>query len=92
MTRFSAFVLAFAASLTLATAPVLAQTAPMSGDMKGTNMAKPAKKAAKPMKSGMKKGEMKTAMSSKRTCMDYAYGSQDEKDCEAGKIKPPTNR
>ncbi len=90
----SAFV--FAAALAFAALPALAQnaspppaSAPMAappaasapgGDMKGMKMAKPAKKS----------GGMKTAMAkTKMTCMDYAWGSQDEKDCEAGSKKPP---
>jgi hypothetical protein len=38
----------------------------------------------KAMKKSVKKG------SAQRTCDDYAYQSQDAKDCAAGKIKPPS--
>ena len=97
--RLGSSALVFAAVLAFAALPALAQnanpppaSAPMaappaassapSGDMKGIKMAKPAK--------AKKSGGMKTAMAkSKMSCMDYAWGSQDEKDCEAGTKKPP---
>jgi hypothetical protein len=99
MTKLGSSAFVFAAALAFAALPALAQTsspppasAPMaappaassapSGDMKGMKMEKPAK--------AKKSGGMKTAMAkSKMTCMDYAWGSQDEKDCEAGTKKPP---
>jgi hypothetical protein len=74
--------LATIACIALLTGPAMAQSSPsggMSGDMKGMAM---------PKKAPMHKTAMKMA-STKRTCMDYAWQSQQEKDCEAGKIKPP---
>jgi hypothetical protein len=70
--------LAALACVALLSAPAMAQSS-TSGQMPG--MAMPAKtaKAKKPMKTA----------AVKLTCMDYAWQSQDEKDCEAGKIKPP---
>ena len=85
MKTLGSVLLAAAAAIALAATPALAQNAPMKdapmkgGDMKGM----PMKSSAMPMKSAK---PMKMAL----TCMDYAYQSQDEKDCEAGKIKPPS--
>lgn len=66
-------------------APVLAQGTPG-----GDNMA-PAKTVHAPKAHAKKPMKMKMAKAGKttRTCMDYAWQSQDLKDCEAGKIKPP---
>jgi hypothetical protein len=49
---------------------------------------------AKPMaKAKPKAKKMASKMASmKLTCGDYAWQSQDQKDCEAGKIKPPNWR
>ncbi|HUB96017.1 MAG TPA: hypothetical protein VL993_08875 [Stellaceae bacterium] len=57
-------------------APPTAKSMPMG------NMPMPKKSAKKPMH--MSK--------TKLTCMDYAYGSQEAADCQAGKIKPPNWR
>ncbi len=87
MKKLSSFAMAMVAAVALMATPVLAQNAPPAaakGDMHGMKMAKPAKK-------GMAKhASTKTAM--KRSCMDYAWQSQDQKDCEAGTKKPPTRR
>ena len=107
MKKLGAFALAVAAVALLAM-PVLAQDAPsgdmqgrpsgdmqgkpsggmqgkpssdMHGDMHGMKMAKPAKKMG-----------MKTASAGKRSCSDYAWQSQDQKDCESGKKMPPMGR
>ena len=97
MKKLSSFAMVMIATVALMATPVLAQNAPPSGmqnmpsggmqggdKMHGTKMAKPAKK-------GMAKhASTKTAM--KHSCMDYAWQSQDQKDCEAGTKKPPTGR
>jgi hypothetical protein len=89
MKKLGSFALAAGAALALLAAPVLAQNAPsgmqggmqggMPGGMQGMKAATPAKKG------------MKTA-AGKHTCMDYAWQSQDQKDCEAGKMMPPKGR
>ena len=71
-----------AACLGLLAAPAMAQNAPAGGTMKGMKMSEAPKKPMKMAKAGKKA----------RTCMDYAWQSQEEKDCEAGKIKPPSWR
>jgi hypothetical protein len=93
MTRLGSFVLAAAASLALLAAPAMAQNSSMGnmGGDKGMTMPKGKTMAKKSMaKKSMGKTTMK--MASKRTCMDYAWMSQDQKSCEAGKIKPPNWR
>jgi hypothetical protein len=84
MKRQASLVVIAAACAALLAGPALAQTASGGGAMKDMKTSS----APKKMKS------MKTAKAGmmKRTCMDYAWGSQDSKDCEAGKIKPPTRR
>jgi hypothetical protein len=86
MKRPTSLALSMVAALALAVSPALAQNAPSGGaqgggTMQGMEMAKPAKK-------GMKPAGMKTAM--KHSCMDYAWQSQDQKDCEAGTKPPPS--
>lgn len=63
------------------------------------NAAPPSPAAAAPpaaahgaMKMPAAKRPAKKVKVAKLTCMDYAWQSQDEKDCEAGKIKPPNWR
>ena len=62
--------------------PALAQSSTGGGNMAGMKMSHAPKKRMKMAKAG----------GMKLTCMDYAWQSQDEKDCEAGKIKPPNWR
>jgi uncharacterized protein involved in copper resistance len=97
MNKLGSFTIALAAAVALAITPALAQNAPMGSmqdkssgdmkDMKGMKSAKP-DHAKTPMKhAAMKHGTMKTSM--KHSCMDYAWQSQDQKDCDAGSKKPP---
>jgi Cu/Ag efflux protein CusF len=95
MTKLGSFTIAMAAALALAVTPALAQNAPMggmqdksSGDMQGMKSVKP-DHAKMPMKhASMKHASMKH-VSMKHSCMDYAWQSQDQKDCDAGSKKPP---
>ncbi|HZT52650.1 MAG TPA: hypothetical protein VFA22_11975 [Stellaceae bacterium] len=83
MKQHASLVVIAAACAALLAAPALAQNA--GGDhMKGMNMSSQSH-AKKSMK-------MARARGMKLTCMDYAWQSQDQKDCEAGKIKPPSWR
>jgi len=81
----SLFVMAAACAALLA-GPALAQ----SGSMKDMNMGGTKSMSSAPKKAKMMKTAKAGAM--KHSCMDYAWQSQDQKDCEAGKIKPPTWR
>ena len=92
MQKLSSLAMAMTAAVVLMATPALAQNAPpaaappaatQGGDMQGMKMAKPAKKHMAKHAS-MKGGKL--------TCMDYAWQSQDEKDCEAGSKKPPMGR
>jgi uncharacterized protein (DUF305 family) len=85
MKRQTSYVVIAAVCAALFAGPALAQ----SGDMKDMKM-----DSGKSMAAPKKAKSMKTAKAGmmKRSCMDYAWESQDAKDCEAGKIKPPTWR
>jgi hypothetical protein len=72
--------------VTLLGSPALAQSS--SGGTMG-NMSSPNMKSMK-AKPPAKKGGAK--MTAKLSCMDYAWESQDQKDCTAGKKAPPTGR
>jgi hypothetical protein len=55
---------------------------PASGDMHGMKMSSDQKKP-------MRAKHHHHATMARMSCTDYAWQSQDQKDCEAGKIKPP---
>ncbi|HUZ72934.1 MAG TPA: hypothetical protein VMU87_08105 [Stellaceae bacterium] len=89
MKKQASFAVVLAACAALFAVPALAQG--MSG---GGNM-KPMRATHAPMKmSHARKRPMKTARAGrmKRSCMDYAWQSQDMKDCQGGKMKPPNWR
>jgi hypothetical protein len=71
---------AAAACVGLLAGPAMAQST--AAPPMAKSMPMPKKAAKKPMH--MAKGKL--------TCMDYAYQSQDQADCTAGKIKPPNWR
>lgn len=81
MRKHTSLVVIAAACAALLAGPALAQSG-SSSDMKGMKMSSAPKK---PMKMA-KAGKMK------HSCMDYAWQSQDQKDCEAGTKKPPNWR
>jgi hypothetical protein len=83
MRQQATFVVIAAAAAALLAGPAFAQ---QGGSMKTMPM--------KEMKSSSAPKKMKTMRTAKmkRSCMDYAWGSQDAKDCEAGKMKPPNWR
>ena len=94
MTKLQSLLLAAVAMVALAVTPVFAQNTPMSSAP--APMASPA-----PMQPGMKMPMAKAKPKAKKPmkmakeklgCGDYAWQSQDQKDCEAGKIKPPNWR
>jgi len=96
MKKQATFVVIAAAAAALFAGPALAQT---QGGMKDMPMKEKTTKSMpmKSMKTSAAPKKMKTmktakAGTMKRSCMDYAWGSQDSKDCEAGKMKPPTWR
>ena len=80
MKKLSALMVA-AACVALLAGPALAQSS--SGGTMGNMPMKDMK--AKP--AAKKSGGMK--MATKHSCMDYAWESQDQKDCTAGKKAPP---
>lgn len=87
MKRQASLAVIAAACAALLAGPALAQMPSGGGGMQGTKMQSSGghmtlKKAMRSARAG--------AM--KHTCMDYAWESQDMKDCQAGKMKPPTSR
>ena len=106
MTKLQSLLLAAVAMVALAVTPVFAQNTPMSSAP--APMASPPPAAAPapmaspaPMQPGMKMPMAKAKPKAKKPmkmakeklgCGDYAWQSQDQKDCEAGKIKPPNWR
>jgi hypothetical protein len=83
MKRQASLVVIAAACAALLAGPAFAQATSGSGD--GMKTMKMSSAPKKPMK-------MARAHAMKHTCMDYAWQSQDQKDCEAGKMKPPHRR
>ena len=88
MKQHASLVVIAAACAAMLAGPAAAQmSSGGGGNMQGMKMQSgsghmSSKKSMKSARAGMMK----------HTCMDYAWGSQDAKDCEAGKIKPPNRR
>jgi len=80
MKRASLVALAALGAALIAT-PALAQGAA------STTTAAP---AAKSTMHAPKKAMHRRVAAHKRTCMDYAWQSQQQMDCQAGKLKPPS--
>ena len=90
MKKQASLVVIAAACAALFAAPAFAQGA-TNGGMKDMKASSAPMKSMKSMKKHAR--PMRTARSRmKLTCSDYAWQSQDMKDCEAGKMKPPNWR
>jgi hypothetical protein len=79
MKRQASLIVIAAACAALLAGPAFAQMSSGGGGMQGMKMSSAPKKTMR----------MAKAHAMKHTCMDYAWQSQDQKDCEAGKVKPP---